>query len=249
MCLLALFFRVVEDAAVVVGANREEAYARGGEPPQILDGPISAAGGVDPAAGGTWLGVNTRGVLVAVTNRAKSAVPGQPRSRGLLARDLLGSASAREAAERAAGELGRNAYAGCNILCADDDSATVLHAGDWLRVRPLPPGIHVLTARDIDDTADPRLAHARGWLNQRSYATARQCLDALQELCAQTEDGGPAMCIRGKTGGTVSSSLLALRQPLVRSTYLHAQGPPDRTPYADYSGLFEKMISAFHTDG
>src|SRR5207253_2764050 len=38
MCLLALFYRVVEDAPLVVGANREEAYARGGEPPRILDG-------------------------------------------------------------------------------------------------------------------------------------------------------------------------------------------------------------------
>ena len=33
MCLLALFYRVVDDAPVVAGANREELYARGGEPP------------------------------------------------------------------------------------------------------------------------------------------------------------------------------------------------------------------------
>src|SRR5208283_5304222 len=90
MCLLALFFRVVEDAPVVVGANREEEYARGGEPPQVLPGPPNAVGGRDPRSGGTWLGVNERGVLVAVTNRLKSEPPSQPRSRGLLARDLLG---------------------------------------------------------------------------------------------------------------------------------------------------------------
>src|SRR5712691_2028599 len=35
MCLLALFFRAVEDAPLVVGANREEMYARPGEPPRI----------------------------------------------------------------------------------------------------------------------------------------------------------------------------------------------------------------------
>jgi uncharacterized protein with NRDE domain len=241
MCLLALFFRVVEDAAVVVGANREEAYTRGGEPPQILEGPVPAAAGLDPLAGGTWLGINARGVLVAVTNRTKTGVSGDPRSRGLLARDLLGSSSAREAADRAAQELGMNRYAGCNLLCADSDNATVLHAGDWLRVRPLPPGIHALAARDIDDTADPRLAHALSWLNQRSYSAATQCLEALQALCSQSGNGSPAMCLRGKNGGTVSSSLIAVRRPLVRSTYLHAQGPPDRTPYADYSALFKQL--------
>src|SRR5438034_533440 len=100
MCLLALFFRAVEDAPLVVGANREEDYARGGEPPQILDGALRAVGGRDPVAGGTWLAVNERGVLVAVTNRHKSNPPARPRSRGLLVRELLGSATAAEAVER-----------------------------------------------------------------------------------------------------------------------------------------------------
>src|SRR3954453_5320422 len=62
MCLLALFFRMVEDAPLVAGANREEAYARGGSPPQILDGPCRAVAGLDPLAGGTWFGVNEHGV-------------------------------------------------------------------------------------------------------------------------------------------------------------------------------------------
>jgi len=241
MCLLALFFRVVEDAAVVVGANREEAYARGGEPPRVLEGPCPAIAGVDPLAGGTWLGVNACGVLVAVTNRPKSEAPKQPRSRGLLARDLLGCSTAAAAAELATRELDRNCYGGCNVLCADQESATVLQAGDWLRSRPLPPGIHVLTARDVNDTADARLAHALGWLSQRSYTVAGQCLQALQELCGQAGNGSPPMCIQGKSGGTVSSSLIALRSSLHKSTYLHAQGPPDRTPYVDCSELFHEL--------
>ena len=53
MCLLALFYRVAEDAPVVAGANREEVYARGGEPPRILEGPVRAVAGIDPTAGGT----------------------------------------------------------------------------------------------------------------------------------------------------------------------------------------------------
>src|SRR5687767_6645178 len=94
MCLVALFFRAVPDAPVVVGANREELYHRGGEPPQFLDGPARVIAGRDPAAGGTWLGVNEHGVLVAVTNRPKSQPPPRPRSRGWLVRDLLGCPSA-----------------------------------------------------------------------------------------------------------------------------------------------------------
>jgi uncharacterized protein with NRDE domain len=241
MCLLALFFRAVEDAPVVVGANREEFYARGGEAPRILDGPVRAVAGIDPQAAGTWLGVNAHGVLVAVTNRARSDLPPQPRSRGLLTRDLLTSCtSARDAVDLAVRELDQGRYAGCNFLCADADSAVVIEASDWLRVRPLPPGIHVLTNHDVNDSSDGRTAYALAWLNDRPYNRGADCVAALKELCGQTGNGGPPICLRRWEAGTVSSSVLALRLP-ADGLYLHADGPPDRTPYADYSSLLREI--------
>jgi hypothetical protein len=240
-CMLAVFFRVVEDAPVVAAANREEAYARGGEPPRILSGPLRAVAGVDPTAGGTWFGVNERGVLVGLTNRPKSDPPPRPPSRGLLARDLLNCTSAREAADRAKDELNGNRYAGCNVLCADAESAVAIHAGDWLRVRPLPAGLHVLTAHDVNDTSDRRLSFALEWLGRRHFETSGQCMEGLKELCAMPGNGGPAICLRASLGGTVSSSIVALRPSLNQSAYWHAQGPPDRTPYADYSHLLRDL--------
>jgi len=244
MCLLAVFFRVVEDAPLIVGANREEAYARGGEPPQLQVAACRFVAGRDPSAGGTWLGVNERGVLVAITNRTKSQLPPKPRSRGLLVRDLLGCSSAQEAVRLASQELGQNRYAGCNLVCADLENATVFHASDWLRVRPLPPGIHVLTAHDVNDGSDRRLGHALWWLHQRDYATTDDCVAALKELCAQTGNGDPPICLRGPVGGTVSSSIVVLRGSLARSAYFHAQGPPDQPPYADYSHLLRELAPA-----
>lgn len=241
MCLLALFFRVVEDAAVVAGANREEYYQRGGEPPRLLEGPVCAVAGVDPAAGGTWLGVNENGVLVAVTNRRKSETPREPRSRGLLTRELLACPSAEAAVDHAIRALEQNLYAGCNFLCADAERAVVVHAGDWLRVRPLPPGLHVLTNRDVNDASDDRLNYALDWLSRRRYSAAEECVQALRELCAQHEPDDPPMCFRERERGTVSSTIVALRDSLGGSTYLHAQGPPDRTPYEDYSHLLHDM--------
>lgn len=245
MCLLALFFRVVDDAPVVVGANREEAYDRGGEPPQLLPGRVRAVGGRDPRGGGTWLGVNDLGVLVAVTNRPRSQVPPEPRSRGLLTRQLLDCDTASAAADLAARELNSNRHAGCNVLCVDARAALVLHAADWLRVRPLPPGLHILTAHDVNDVGDRRLCHALSWLGRRSYTRAADCITALRQLCAQSGDGDPPMCIHGTHGGTVSSSILALRSSLARSVYLHAQGSPDRTPYADYSHLLHGLANSW----
>jgi uncharacterized protein with NRDE domain len=241
MCLVAVFFRTVPDAFLVVGANREEFYQRGGEPPQLLAGPCRAAAGIDPVAGGTWLGVNEHGVLVAVTNRAKSVVPAQPRSRGLLARELLACRTAVEAEEQATRELTTRRYAGCNFLCGDQKRLVVLHGGDWLRVRPLPPGIHVLSNSDVNQESDRRLTDACHWLGQRRYHTSEDCLLALRLLCASAT--APPIVIHGEGRGTVSSSILALRPSLAESVYLHAQGSPDRTPYIDYSHLLRTLAT------
>jgi len=242
MCLLAFYFRAIDNVPLVVGANREETYARGGTPPQhIKAGSCSAVAGIDPAAGGTWLGVNQHGVLVAVTNRPKSRLPATPRSRGLLSRELLACTDAKAAADLAARELGRDRYAGCNMVCGDQENVFVLHAGDWMRVRPLPPGLHVLTSHDVDDGSDPRLGHAIWWLSRRNPANADACVQALKELCGQPGNGDPPICVRTKQGGTVSSSVILLTASLSQSVYLHAQGPPDRTPYEDFSNLLREM--------
>ncbi len=242
MCLVALFLGAVEDAPLVVGTNREERYDRPGEPPQILNGPCRAVAGIDPQAGGTWLGLNDHSVLAAVTNRQKAEVPAQPRSRGLLVRDLLlNCRSAGDAVEAAERELRTGRYAGCNLVLADRERAVVLHGGDRVSVRPLAPGLHVLTNHDVDWEGDPRVGHALAWLGRRRYGGSGDCLAALKELCGQCGGECPAICLDYGDRGTVSSTLIALRGSLAESTYLHAQGPPDRTPYEDYSGLLREL--------
>ena len=125
---------------------------------------------------------------------------------------------------------------------ADVKTAVVLHAADWLRVRPLPSGLHILASRDVNDPSDPRVAYALDWLGHRRYTVEDDCVNALKKLCAQTGNGTPPMCLRGDKGGTVSSSIVSLRTPLAGSTYLHAQGPPDREPYLDVSHLLRSLF-------
>lgn len=240
MCLVALYFQQFEDASVLVGANREELYARGGEPPRRLPGKLRAIGGTDPVAGGTWLGVNECGLLIAVTNRPRASGPPRPPSRGRLARDLLDSATAQEAADRAADALKSAGYAGCNFLCADARKAFVLHAADRLERVALSPGLHLLTANDVNDPADARQRFARTWLERASPRTSAEAAAALQTLCGLT--GEAPMCLRGADRGTVSSAVITVREPLSRSGYFHAQGPPDETAYVDYSPLLTSIF-------
>ena len=64
-------------------------------------------------------------MVIAVTNRPRSELPSRPRSRGLLARQLLDCPTAAAAADLGARELDAKRYAGCNFLCADREGAVV----------------------------------------------------------------------------------------------------------------------------
>jgi hypothetical protein len=100
----------------------------------------------------------------------------------------------------------------------------------------------VLTKGLVNNGADRRIAYSLAWLKDRQYATANAWLPHLQELCGETgSDGIPPICLRGETGGTVSSSIIVVRRSVTESSYWHAQGPPDLTPYEDHSQLLSRL--------
>ena len=240
--MLAILFQTVNDCPVLVAANREEFYDRPGTPPELWDGEVAIVAGRDPRAGGTWLGVNQFGLLVAVTNRAKRQPPPAPRSRGLLCRDLLACQTAFEAHERALDALTREPFAGCNLLMIDASRAYVVEAGDVLRSSPLTPGMHVVTNPGLNDEADPRATFALAELGRLRAYTIHDWLESLPPLCAQHgTPPTPAICLHSKDRGTVSTSIIALTDNRRSDRWLHAQGPPCRAPFQEFSHLMHHL--------
>jgi uncharacterized protein with NRDE domain len=240
MCLLAIAYRAIDDAPIILAANREEAYARGGSPLALQNGPIPFIAGLDPLAGGTWLGINAARVFIAVTNRRKTRVPPQVRSRGLLVRDLLALSSAREAAHAAAAALASQPYAGCNIVCADAESLWVVHGGDWLRMRSLAPGFHLLTNGDVNDPADERINWINEQLHEAGPRTSEEVLSTLRRIAAHAGPPIP-VCLHECDRGTVASTLLCLGEQKRQGRLLHANGPPDQIPYVDHTDLLWEL--------
>src|SRR5690606_21904830 len=101
MCLIALAWQVSPTYPLLVAANRDERHARPTAPARWwLDRP-DWFGGRDLEAGGTWLAVDRRGRLAAVTNFRDGTPVAVLRSRGALITGFLeqrGSAADFEAA-------------------------------------------------------------------------------------------------------------------------------------------------------
>lgn len=246
MCFIAMFYKTVRGFPVVLGANRDERFDRPGlTPREIRPG---SWGGVDPRAGGTWLGVNARGRVVAIANR-RSEQPDQPgaRSRGLLCLDLLAPTDPRGVDALLSQAVDAHAYNPFNLLVADASSGwAATFADSELEVRALDPGLHMLASTPPGTTDDPKLARAAALLDQPTELDA--AWDLLAAVCrdhGSRPDGTDAICVHGQGAGTVSSTLLAVhdRNPLA-NRYLHLQGRPCAAPYHDHSELLHSVTSA-----
>lgn len=246
MCLLGIGLGLFDAFPLLVLANREEFYARPTVPPRLFprQGETAAwLGGLDLLAGGTWLGVNEQGLVVAVTNRRKQAAPITPPSRGILCRSLLAERDAAGATAAALGALNSTDYAGCNLLIADCDSAVVIEAGDALKATPLGPGLHLIANADLNPTADGRVDRVRREFADCGAKTAADWFAAARRICAlPAERDAPAICLDGTDRGTVSSTVLGIGSERDGSQYWHAPGAPASTAYDDYTPMLRQLL-------
>lgn len=254
MCLLGIALRQFDDWPILVLANREEAYSRPSAGPQVFprqgDRP-AWMGGVDLTAGGTWLGVNEFGLLIAVTNRKKSAPPANPPSRGILCRSLLASADAPGAIAEALCELEGNSYAGCNLLIADCSSAFVVEAGDVLISTRLENGLHLIANGALNAADDLRIQRARRELSDDIPPDTDTWFREAMRVCRLRAEGTePPILLAGADHGTVSSTVLGIASHLEHSRFWYSPGPPDKTPYGDCTPLLRQLLTgqAFQAD-
>jgi hypothetical protein len=245
MCVLLVHLRTRDDAPVVLLANRDEAFSRAFDPPTLRPGPEGIVAPRDHLAGGTWLGTNAAGLVVAITNRPAPPAPPGTRSRGLLVFDLLKRRSAAEAEAWLAGHLAKNRYAPFNLMVLDRERGTAVHHGadpaERRRGRtlaterlgaPLAPGVHVLTnLHDLDVAPVPPEGDSRA---DEPLAELVARLERLAGDRTTPLPGDHRICKVGRTRGTVCSAVVVVPADPARRPWMRfAAGPPHVTPFVD----------------
>lgn len=247
MCVLAIHFQATSEAPVLLAHNRDDSYERPVGPPRVHYGRPKVICPVDRKDGGTWIGVNQHGLVVAVINRVKPGTePPEGRSVYVLCRELLNSASASQAISLCCEELQTGKYPACHFLCADRRFGAVVQYGGDLTVVPLRPGLHFLSTAPLDDPFDPRQEFARRMLTLQRLDSAVAFLAAASRVFSRKADaeGRRGLVISSPGFGTVCSSLVALTNRPSQAVFHFAPGPPSETPYDDYSAFLRQVLSA-----
>lgn len=116
MCLILLGWKVHEDFALVVAANRDEFHARAAEPARFWKDHLEILAGRDLEAMGSWMGVARNGRFAAVTNYRGATEPKAAHSRGDLVVDFL---IQKTTPENYMKKIPSASYSGFNLLACD----------------------------------------------------------------------------------------------------------------------------------
>lgn len=255
MCLLIALFQVLPEAPLIIAANRDELYERPAVAMTVLRrSDPRILGGRDLQAGGTWLAVNSRGVVAGLTNQPSAAGrdPGK-RSRGELP---LAFAAHDDAATPV--PIDPADYNPCWMLVGDRRSlfSVGIGSGAKAEVEQLGPGLHILEnaplrARSAKAVFVERLVQAeRAARPDKSVAGTIDALEAVLRIHtpavsqARTDETGrtwppelSAPCVHTATYGTRSAMTVCVPadgRPVVRV----ADGRPCDSPFLDVSSLW-----------
>jgi uncharacterized protein with NRDE domain len=239
MCLIAIGYGVSREYALVLAANRDERHARASlaadwwpDDPEIL-------GGRDLVAGGTWLAVDTRGRVAAVTNRFDGESARAPRSRGELVTSFLhGRASAQTFSEELAPFADQ--YGPFNLLTFDGSS--LRYTSNLEPPCTLSPGFAAFS--NAQSTANwPKVRRAREGLAallERSEPVERafSLLAEQSSSDANLEHRRSSLFVQGPDFGTRCSTVLLIRHDgTVRfaERRFGASGAPDGETRIDFA--------------
>ncbi len=190
MCTLIVAAGLFPRHPLVIAANRDELLDRPSLPPGVMDGEPRLLAPVDVQRGGTWIGVNARGVFAAVTNRNDVVSVGGKDSRGELALMALEAAEAEDAASRVA-RLDMRRYNGFHLVLADAKRVFLAY-GDGerssesrARIEELGRGMHVVSNLGAGPSHAPRAEEVeRVWIGRglARHKPHRATWDALLTL-------------------------------------------------------------------
>jgi uncharacterized protein with NRDE domain len=245
MCLLVVASQLVPGEPLIVGANRDEVLDRPTTPLTVLaEGPPRILGGRDELSGGTWLAVNEHGVCAGLTNQPLGdAKDPTKRSRGELPLAAARCATALAGVETLARDYDPSEYNGAWLLVGDRTSLYFVDlTGAPVVVVELPPGLHVLENRSVDEpSAKADLVRAVVGVPASGDEMIEAFGRVLRDHRVPEGDERPnaATCVHLDTFGTRSSCLVRVGDaPGVPPGMWVADGPPCTASYVSAGGLW-----------
>lgn len=259
MCTLILFYKLVDNFPVVVLHNRYIESVSIEKPPRKTELKRIIYSPIDCASGGTWIGLNSDGLIVAVTNQSTARITNPKRSRGMLLFDVLRDFSDAESTKeflcRPKTRLG---YRRGNFAVVDAASAWHVVWDREIIVRDIVPGAYVISTLTMLPDIDWTEKIERSW--QRVEKRRLRALRLAEQLDTSKSDGffwelmtlaadhgevkgSGSICYHDPSGDNhhSSSTIVAVAETFSSSRIYYCPGNPCEGKFSDYSPILSSL--------
>jgi len=249
VCTLVLLYGLLKDYPVVALHNRYLGKDILERPPRRLNGNTVAP--LDVASGGTWIGVNDSGLLLAITNQETQRLPEPGRSRGLLALDILKDHDTAEEAKEHLLDPGiRGLYRTGNFTVLDPQTAWHVVWDRDTHVYPIGKGVYAVStitvvpgmmwsdrARSIWIDAEKRRAKAYELLSGYQPGSVGEAVAELMRVSADHGWGRSqsSTCWHSPEYRQMSSTIMAVAAEPGNSLVYYCEGNACENHFKDYS--------------
>ena len=218
MCTLLILYRPKNKWPLIIAGNRDEMKDRPWLPPgKHWSKCNEIIAGKDLTAGGSWLGINTNGLVATILNRTNSLGPDiEKNSRGKIIIDILKNKTLDEALNYIK-LLDITKWKPFNLFLANNKKAYWVKSSDkvTLSINIIPEGKHFLDSHDINSTQSERYLYNNNKfkvLNDPNPDSLewKEWINLLAEKSYPKDKPFAAMNIINKNYGTLSSAIIAL---------------------------------------
>ena len=247
MCTLIVLYKLLKDYPVIALHNRYMEKDSEEYPPRRMGDVVCP---IDAASGGTWIGCNGKGLLLAITNQETETLENPRRSRGLLALDVLrGCETADDAKELLLDPATRAPYRSGNFVVVDEESGHHIVWDVDTHHFEVSPGLYTVgtvtvvprirwseRSRRIHEGSERRVSRARELLSGFRPRSVDEAIEELVKVSADHAYGKTesSICWHHPVNRQTSSTLIALgAEPRV----YYCPGNHCESPYVDYSGV------------
>ncbi len=253
MCTLLLAHRPTPGTLLAVASNRNEFLARPAEGIAVWPAEVGLAlprivAPRDSKAGGTWLGVNDRGLFVCLTNRRNATLSADRASRGQLVAQALRLPDSR-AVHEWMGTLEGERYNGFHLVAADLEEAWLaIGDGHTIERDELSPGVHVITERSFGAGEGPRESQCRAAyaaLFHEGDPTVEELRRPMQAHADTGQSPLESACVHAELFGYGTRSSFELVVPISGSVQaLWSEGKTCTAEARDVSSLLDGSFAA-----
>jgi uncharacterized protein with NRDE domain len=249
VCTLVLLYGLLKDYPVVALHNRYLGKDTLERPPRRLNGNTVAP--LDVESGGTWMGVNDSGLLLAITNQETQRLPEPGRSRGLLALDILNDHDTAEEAKEHLLDPGiRGLYRTGNFTVLDPQTGWHVVWDRDTHVYPLAEGVYAVStitmvpgiawsdhARNIWVDAEKRRARAYELLSGYQPSSVGEAVAELMRVSADHGWGRSqsSICWHSPEYRQTSSTIMAVAAEPGDPLVYYCEGNACENHFKDYS--------------